>query len=229
MALILSKCAMIHVPKTGGTFCRMALRAVRGQGFESGPAKGKEVTRRVHAALRACYKDLMVEDWRKKDFRPHPRFIFGFVRHPLGWLASSWADIICQHGRRPGDWRGRCFSYNFRDYAEAVVRVKPSAPSLAMLGRLGFCRKDGKWVSEEHRCDFIGKQEYLLRDLMIALRRARQPFDKAVLQAIPRYRVAGQLPKYKRQVVWTSAQIDKLMEANAQLCEMFHYSAPRCR
>jgi hypothetical protein len=99
MALILPRSAMIHIPKTGGTWCRAAISAANIPTFESGPP-GVTKLNQAHGSLKQTYATIMMVNWRKNKTQRR-RLTFSFVRHPCTWLESTWADAL-QHGKLPG-------------------------------------------------------------------------------------------------------------------------------
>ena len=99
MAVILPRSAMIHIPKTGGTWCRTAINAAGIPNFESGPP-GMSKLNQAHGSLRVTRKSIMMVDWRTNK-TTRRRLTFSFVRHPCTWLESTWADAL-EHNKRPG-------------------------------------------------------------------------------------------------------------------------------
>lgn len=100
MAVIMRRCAMIHIPKTGGTWCRAAITAAKIPNFESGPP-GVSKLNQAHGGLKATRPTIMMVNWRKKNKNLRRRLTFSFVRHPCTWLESTWADAL-EHGKLPG-------------------------------------------------------------------------------------------------------------------------------
>ena len=229
MALILPNSAMIHVPKTGGTWCRMAIQGAGIPYFESGPAY-PHMTRRFHAPFRDVRETIMVEQWEENNTRPVRRLVFGFVRNPLTWLESKWADAF-EHDYKPGmplppeeEWFCRCYALDFIQYLNNVVRLVPNAPSSAILGRLGYHSADQRWVPDEHTPDFIGRVENLVEDFICALHRAGETFNESAIRALEPQRVSSQLPKYKETFKWQPEQQQAIYDANRQLFDGFGYA-----
>ena len=226
MAVIMPYSVFIHVPKTGGSWCRAAFKLAKIPHFESGPKKVRVYTHRTHASILDALDTITVKDWRK-DSTPMWRYIFGFVRHPLRWLESRWADSVRKYGapspNEPTTWFPKVFSLRFEEFIDNVVHQCPGAPSLAMLGRLGFHKEGDKWCPDERTADFIGKQENLRSDVVTALRNAGETFPEGPFKRLAPQRVASRLDKFKRQISWTPEQQRVIYEANKQLCEMYDY------
>ena len=115
MAAILPNSVFLHVPKTGGSWCRKAILASGLQYFESGPRNELHTVEdaatnvfskinQLHDTAEYGFPTFHIKDWHREDRTPHHRMVFGFVRHPLAWLASPRSDR-CQARRRSG-WRG---------------------------------------------------------------------------------------------------------------------------
>jgi hypothetical protein len=227
MAVIMPHSAFIHVPKTGGTWCRTAIKRAKLPHFESGP-NVKRMLSRTHATLRKALPTINQRDWRKGDTTKVKRFTFGFVRNPLDWLASRWADAIRKYGgvanHDHDHWFNAAFSHDFSTYVDGVIEIEPSVPSNAILGRLGFHKDGAVWVPDDCKIDFIGKQENLVDDFVKALHLAGEKFSEKRVRALPPQRVAGQLDRFKRQIVWTDKQRRAIYEANKQLFDDYGYS-----
>lgn len=224
---------MIHVPKTGGTWCRTAIKAAGISYFESGPAHFPTRVSRIHAAFRHARDTIMVKNWEKKKQQHVRRFVFGFVRHPLTWLESAWADAL-ERGKTPGYkpslkkpwfWFHRCYAWDFTELIDNVIKLKIDVPSRAMLARLGYHTIDGiRWYPDEHTLDFIGRNENLIDDFVHALRFADEQFDERRIRAVKPQRVSSRLAKYKDKLVWRSDQRKAIYEANRQLFDDFGYT-----
>ena len=227
MAVLMPHSAFIHVPKTGGTWCRAAIKAGGIPHHESGPNVPRMITR-GHASVSRAYPTIIVRNWTKGDLRPAKRLIFGFVRNPLGYLESRWADAIRKYKgiavpNIDRNWNGVIFSLNFAEYAESCVTADPGAPSCAMRPRLGFDRSGDSWVPQEHSCDEIGRTENLADDLVRILKKAGEKFNEQKLRAVKPQRVSSRLPGFQRQIVWTDEQREKIYTANKYLCDTYGY------
>lgn len=236
MAVIMPKSAFIHVPKTGGTWCRMAIKAAKIKCIEAQcrPIGHSDLVRKLlntHAPYSEVQPCVAVCNWLKDDEHPAERFMFGFLRNPLKWLISRWADAIRKYGGvadhdiAKDGWFKKVFSINFSTYIDNIIRVYPDVVSDALLGRLGYHKnKRGIWVQDARPIDFIGKTEHLVEDFIKALTLAGEKFNPDRIRNVPPQRVAGKLYKYKKLANYTNKQKQALYDANKQLFDWFGYT-----
>ena len=138
--LILKRCRLIRVPKTGSTYCTAA----------------------IQRSCRNCW------DIRDTDKHPHlaasegPQMpAFGFVRHPITWLESYWRHR-CTHGWHPGlQIDQRCQSSEFPAFVENVL----AKMDLGFVGR----EFETKLGDDYQDCGFVGRFERLTADLVAGL------------------------------------------------------------
>jgi hypothetical protein len=162
MALILPHSVFLHVPKTGGTWCRSAIRRAGIPHFESGWKHESPYFRAHHPLdrVRAVAGN---------------RFLFGFVRDPLDWWRSFWGYRM-RHGwgRHPVDHSCRAdeFDLFMRNVAERLP---------------GWCSSMYRqFVGPRHQpIHFVGLFENLANDLIEALRLAGERFDEHALRSTP--------------------------------------------
>jgi hypothetical protein len=184
MALILPRSVMIHIPKTGGTWCAKAIKNA-GIKYEEPKLPGATLVQYRHCSIDA------VAD------RIGDRLTFGFVRHPLSWIRSNWR-YICDRGvykkwKKPfKHWTAKCWSLDFLTFVKNVIHKFPGTPSNAMFSRLGYIANPEKkiWEPGPNVVKFIGRTEHLSGDLIEALARAGETFDMIKVGATPRARVS---------------------------------------
>lgn len=105
--MILSKCTILMVPRTGSTWARQAIRSARIKYREPGGAAG-------HAA--------MVPDGA-------PRFVIAFTRQPESWLKSRWMlgpwedELRLLWVRDYATFRGRVTDDMIHAYFERYTRL----------------------------------------------------------------------------------------------------------
>jgi len=231
MALILPNSAMIHIPKTGGSFCRQVVRAMKMPYLESGPAE-KTVIQRRHSGIEQVYDDLMVDNWTKVNPRPKHRLIFTFVRNPLTWLQSKWSYSIrtgaIERWLKEKELGSRkieavCLSYDFSEFIRYYLEYFPDFVSNAMLGRLGYKKINGKWEEGDKKVDFVGKSEYLRRDLIAVLERANEDFDKSVILTYPEANVTSRSHEWKGKCKYSPKLREAVIKTNKELMDRFGY------
>jgi hypothetical protein len=174
MALILPHSVMIHIPKTGGSWCAEAIKKA-GIKCEEPRLPGSSLVQSRHCSIRA------VAD------RVGDKLTFAFIRHPFTWLRSQWCYIndrgAYKKWRPPlRHWTAQCWSTDFVTFVENVLTKHPAAPSNAMLKRIGYTVKNKKLVPGPVAVKFIGKTESLREDLGRALTKAGEKFDPKVLR-----------------------------------------------
>jgi hypothetical protein len=182
MALLLPHSIFFHIPKTGGTWVREAVRAA---GIPANEVFGElgsvEIDR--YGLFHAKPRELKVQG----------QFTFAFIRHPLSLYQSHWA-YKCRLGPDYyNDFDRQCMSEDFGEFVRNAVKMGPWVSS-EMREYLGY---DAKMV------DFIGKQERLADDLVEALRRAGESFDEAALRSVPRVNESSALRQWKDRCVYT--------------------------
>jgi len=212
MALILPRSVMIHIPKTGGTWCAEAIKNA-GVKYEEPRLPNTTLVQSRHCSINA------VAD------RVGSRLTFGFIRHPLSWIRSNWR-YICDRGvyKKWKDssthWTSRCWSLDFITFVKNVIAKSPGAPSQAMFSRLGFVANPEKhiWEKGPNVVKFIGRTEYLSGDLCEAMARANEQFDLRALGMTPKARVSK--AKVNREA---TAKLRKQIEkSNPQLMDMLN-------
>jgi hypothetical protein len=148
-------CVFLHVPKTGGTWVREALRA---GGVAVEPVDPDE----PHTELDAC---------------PCPqKFKIAFVRHPLSVYQSYWRFKKTDGWDRRNPFDGACASGSFASFVENVLAKYPGWCSRRFESFVGVAGAE---------IEFVGRCERLADDLVRALRAAGEPFDEARLRETP--------------------------------------------
>ncbi len=146
-ALFNDRFAFVHVPKTGGTWVAVALKATISDLQE--PVDPK---RRGHFT------------W---DQLPN-HFRFGFVRDPVTWYASHW-----RHRKTHEDWNGSQVDEAIRktrDFAGFVRTVTSEHPGFLSAMYEAFLGPPGA-------VQFIGRYENLVDDLVTAVVLSGEAYD----------------------------------------------------
>ncbi|HYD99970.1 MAG TPA: hypothetical protein VEH84_11355 [Alphaproteobacteria bacterium] len=156
MAALLRDSVFYHIPKTGGSWVRLALA-------HSGLLRGEVGA--FHARPAELADDL--------DARARPGFCF--VRHPLTWYQSYWTHKTAHGWFDAGnDFDARVRADRFPDFLERVFALCPEE-HLTSLYR-----------DYTAGCAFVGRTEALAGDLEAILRRTGAAFDPAVLGRLRR-------------------------------------------
>jgi hypothetical protein len=213
MSLLLPHSVFIHIPKTGGTWVREAMKRSgipisplkcawhNDHMITSGPNQG-QLLQQGHV----CWHN------RLRDIDAAGRLTFSFVRHPVSLCISHW-----QYKQRVG-WK-------MHNESDAALRADTIEEFLEKV----LVRSAGRgWVTsmyrmflteQERRVDFIGAQEHLADDLVTALRVAGEEFDEAALRATPRQNTTGA----HSLVVLPRDLLDRLMEAERDAIRDYGY------
>lgn len=160
--LILPRSCFLHVPKTGGSWGKKAVEAAGIDCLQFSPGGNQ------HARRCEC---------------PCPeKFMFAFVRHPLGFYRSYWQyKMTC--GWDPHNAIDEsCRSDDFHTFVTAVLTLMPGIYGRSLQDFVG---------SAGNPINFIGKYENLVEDLITALLLAEEQFDAAAIRAIPPFNVSN--------------------------------------
>ena len=198
MALIVpGKFVFLHIPKTGGRWTKAVLK----QRFPD----ARVVRKTTHGNPWARYGHPDLEDlYRYKTFR------FAFVRHPVDWWRSFWRYRMRTKWQPDHEIDSQCMDDNFDTYVEKVLANMPGYVSEM------FTRFVGERSSE---IEFVGKQERLVEDLMVALRMSGNPVDRILLEFPP----TNASPAATDHVNFTRAQRAALSAAERDGIKRFGY------
>jgi hypothetical protein len=160
--LILPKSCFLHVPKTGGSWVRKAIKAagIACEDFSLG--------NNHHPGLADC---------------PTPdKFKFAFVRHPLSLYRSYWQYKMTYGWDAENLIDNTCRSNDFHTFVATVLEKLPGIYSRSLHEFVG---------PPQQPIDFIGKYENLVEDLITALHRAGEQFNPAAIRNLPPYNVSN--------------------------------------
>lgn len=155
MALVTDDFVFIHVPKTGGTYCRRVIEACCPEAHESGPGVREGHPLEEHYGIeeiQAKHKELATK-----------RFV-GFVRHPVTWYPSRWAWAFLTHydskryeiPEAKAHWMNEVWSMDFNTFISNVIEVDEPRALQTFAQKLQVANQ---WVRS------IGRYEYLEKDL----------------------------------------------------------------
>ncbi len=167
---MLPRSVFFHIPKTGGTWVRQAIRNAGIPTVEVGPSPED------------------AENWHSPISRVDVRgkFTFAFVRHPLGWYPSFWSHRM-RRGWGRGDLLDRYMAAEFERFMWNVIGNAPGHLSRRFEIYTG---------PRPGALDFVGRQENLERDLLFALSQAGEEFEEGTILATPLKNTGSNLPGY---------------------------------
>jgi hypothetical protein len=162
--LILPHSCFLHVPKTGGSWVKQAIRAA---GI---PAREHSIDGNTHLGIADC---------------PEPgKFRFAFVRNPLGLYRSYWQFKMTVGWDAANMLDQRCRADDFVGFVMAVVRDFPGI----------YARSLRDYVGPAHApIEFIGRYEDLVEDLVRALTLAGEQFDAEAIRQLPPSNVSNKV------------------------------------
>lgn len=162
--VILPNSCFLHVPKTGGSWIKAALKA-SGMMVEEFEVNGDP-----HAGLTHC---------------PCPeKFKFAFVRHPVDHYRSYWQYKMGRGWDFKNPIDRNCCAANFSEFINNILTKFPGVYSKAIEEYVG---------PPEAEIEFIGKYENLVEDLILALNQAGEPFDEPVIRKFPPVNVSDRV------------------------------------
>ena len=176
-----SRTTFYHIPKTGGTWVKLAMRR---SGLEVGRAREHRRVGHPFGLKREHATPATVRDEYKED-----RLSFCFVRHPVEWLRSSWAFRYRTQGMGKTAPIHDLWVDEFQLFVLAVLEHLPGYVTQLYQYYIGL-DADG--------IDFIGRQESLADDLVRVLALAGEAFDEETLRSVPPRNVAAARPEVAR-------------------------------
>jgi hypothetical protein len=187
-AVISGGCVFLHIPKTGGNWVVTVLNNLK-------------VLKRKLKEKHADYNRFWILENKLAKKTP---FLFCFVRHPVTWY-ESWYKYMMAPERNFKEWGYRpwhpcarldgCGDPDFNKYIENIIKVSP-----------GFVTE--LYSQYTKRCDFIGKQENLINDLLKILRVLHIKHDEYKIKQRAPINISEDIP-----IVWDKdllAEIERL-------------------
>ena len=171
MGIRTKKSVFYHTPRTGGISVKEAIRL---SGINYDRTKHSQVKNRLKMYTEHATPDgTIAED---KD----GLFSFCFVRHPIDWYKSFWSFRVAKGHvqiRNPLDYY--CWDTIFERFVANALDYYPD----------GYVTELYKLFVGENldKVDFIGKQENLVNDLILALNMAGEEFDEDVIRNLKKY------------------------------------------
>lgn len=201
--------AFIHMPRTGGTWVRCAVRESMGKQKESGLPKDYGV-RTIHHSI--------------KDAKPWlgERFTFCSIRNPLTYLQSRWRRRSFPPIEKHYDLAN---SKSFKEFIDVYCDKCPQA-ILKLYSRFTGYPFDG--VIRPDMVDRIIRLEDQPWALIEVLCRNNEIFDiNKILKEPPRHTAQHNCKKHGQkynpnETMYTADQITKIIEINKPIYETFY-------
>ena len=167
MAVATDKFIFYHIPKTGGTWVKVAMEAA-GVKFRAVHTMGGPHPFNLKWAH--ATPETVRQSWRPG------RFSFCFVRQPVAWYRSYWAFRSRKGARRDENFPADgLWSDDFDQFVNNLLDAYPG----------GFVTQLYQYYTgvDGTKVDYIGTQESLVDGLAEALHLAGQDFDEAALRS----------------------------------------------
>lgn len=193
MAILLPKSVFVHLPKTGGVWVESVLQ-------EAGLVRG-------HLGHRHA---------KGPDINGSTEFqqraiSFTFVRHPLHWYQSYWAyKVREQWNDANNEFDSVVQSDSFIQFLDNVMSFFPGYFS-------GVVDRFTSGVT------FVGKQERLVPDLILALTLAGEDFDASVIRSKPPLNVSSQDAAYRARCMYSPRLADQIMKMDRKVVAVYGY------
>ena len=160
MALVTDKFVFIHVPKTGGSYCRKVIQACRPEARETcDDLNGEGNPREEHIGAHATL--MMYPELADKKF-------VGFVRHPVSWYKSRWAwgmltkfqDKIPHNSAAMTHWMAKVWSQEFTEFIDNIIEFGRPRAWETFTSKLMI---HDEWIE-------VGRYEQLVASLFVMTR-----------------------------------------------------------
>ncbi|MBU0459048.1 sulfotransferase family protein [Patescibacteria group bacterium] len=167
MALALPNSVFFHIPRTGGTWVRHAIKNAEIKSYEVNCFFCKKSSEYNNTSYFHNNFDTVNTSVLEGKFR------FAFVRHPLRFYQSIWKYKMVCGWDKDNDFDMACASDSFEEYVDNCFK----------FSERGMVTSIYQWYLGEDLSyvDFVGKQEYLYLDLVTALTLAGENFDEEKL------------------------------------------------
>lgn len=205
MAAYTDKSVFYHIPKTGGTWVKEAMRR---SGLRYRRCKNRKVGHPFGLKREHATPDVIVDEHKAG------RFSFCFVRHPVGWLRSRWCYRVMTQVLDPKSPLSQIWDDSFRSFVVNVLERYSNGFVTELYQFYVGADADG--------VDFVGRQENLADDLVSALTLAGEDFDERALRAMKRINVASGNPEFGRLCVLDAGLELKVIDADRWVMDTFY-------
>lgn len=191
-----SNSAFLHIPKCGGNWVRAAIAAA---GVES----------EEHGVMIADLE--FGQGCHRTD--ENTRY-FTFVRHPIAWYRSYWAD------RQLNGWGGdliiahKCKSNRFAGFVRRVTEQYP-----AYLSSL-FER----YVGAGNPAVLVGRTESLADDLISFLGEVGEHIKESGIRRLPPLNLGSAFPKFRELTTCNPQTLQSILDSESKAFDLFGYA-----
>lgn len=204
MALLLPHSISLHIPKTGGSWVKVALERCQ-------LARAGSVDPHVLPSELASSRGFPGIDFT----RLRKLKLFAFIRHPAEWYQSFWAYRIKYGWDFGNEIDAACQSSDFKTF---VMKCLDHFP--------------GGHVTNLYRnftqgVDFIERCEDFPESLISTLSRIGENFDPSVITDTPHENAASRLPEFAEKCRYSSTLLKSVLEAERETIHRFQYDSPR--
>jgi hypothetical protein len=197
MTILLPNSTFLHIPRTGGTWVRKALRQ---NGLMDVELRS---TRREQSSESAINSWHMIPERVEKGFC--------FVRHPVTWYQSYWSYKQETHSwSHVNSFDEQCADTNFLAFVEKSLTNYPS----------GYVT----WLYEFYtdHAEFVGRQENLQDDLITALDWADEDYLLDDIESVMPENVASR--GQKRQAKYSEDILRRVLETESKIITDYGYT-----
>ena len=208
MAIILPKSVFFHIPKTGGNWVRQAI------------GNSGTIPWTIYAPEIEHHLTLQTDHIPPSHMNTEGKFTFTFVRNPLTWYQSFWRYRRMEAKDGQTMWRDafildeKCKAETFNKMVVNSIEKFPEGFITSLYQE--FVGKDLKKV------DFIGKQENLENDFIIALNKAGETFNEEAIRKTAKVNVSN--PLWGKECEYDSKVKERVKEIEKWTFEMFGYN-----
>lgn len=205
MTVLLPKSAFLHIPKTGGTWVRNALKDA---GLHKQTLLSQTPKESTENTPRSWHNVPLYSD----DFLAR-KHVFCFVRHPLTWYQSYWAhkmhDDSWTNSKKHVNKLDECRANEFSVFMDNVIEEFPD----------GYV----SWLFDFYtsHATFVGRIEQLRRDLVRALDETGETFSLDMMRDTPRAQVSSRA--YKRKATYRKYQVAKIFTLDHAVIKKYGY------
>lgn len=209
MAVMTDKAIFYHIPKTAGSWARLAIEAAGLSSTELPCINcGPETAIRRGCCGHGSHMQIIPPSDGKERFR------FTFIRHPLALYQSYWAYKMHVGWKPKNDFDTTVYSEDFSVFVRNVVERYP--------GWATKCFEQYVGPEASPHVHFVGRQERIRDDLIEVLTRAGESINIAAIRALPPNNVVAQSPEWREKCVYTPKMHGAVLQAEADAIRRFY-------